>query len=142
MLLAGRRIIVTGAASGIGAATVRACVENGAAVAALDIEDAGGTHLVATLREFSEDVGYFHCDISERGQVDAVFADAVDLLGGLDALVNVGGSGAAKACRRGHRSGSGLRVRHEFQRHLVHSDLSRFVTGQTVAVDGGMVMMR
>jgi NAD(P)-dependent dehydrogenase (short-subunit alcohol dehydrogenase family) len=91
MLLAGRRVIVTGAASGIGAATVRACVENGAAVAALDIDDARGRQLVATLAEFSEEVGYFHCDISERGQVDAAFADAVELLGGLDALVNVAG---------------------------------------------------
>jgi len=91
MLLAGHRIIVAGAASGIGAATVRACVEHGAAVAALDIDDAAAQRLVDELRERDEKIGYYHCDISDRSQVDAVFAAAVALLGGLDCVATVAG---------------------------------------------------
>jgi len=91
MLLAGRRIIVAGAAGGIGAATVRAFIEHGASVAALDVDDSRGARLAAETGECGGKVGYFHCDISERSEVDAVFADAVELLGGLDCVATVAG---------------------------------------------------
>jgi len=46
MQLEGKRIIVTGGASGIGAGTVRAYVREGAIVSALDINDELGMKVV------------------------------------------------------------------------------------------------
>lgn len=86
MQLTGKRIIVTGGASGIGAATVRAYAGEGAKVVSLDVEDGGG-EVVA------KDAGttYRHCDVSDRGEVNDVFATAVGELGGLDALAHIAG---------------------------------------------------
>jgi NAD(P)-dependent dehydrogenase (short-subunit alcohol dehydrogenase family) len=86
MQLDGLRIIVTGAANGIGAATLVAYVREGARVAALDVEDERGREIAATLGERAR---YFHCDVSRKGEVDDVFAAAVAWLGGLDVLAHV-----------------------------------------------------
>src|SRR5213593_4151898 len=75
MLLRDRRIIVTGGASGIAAATVRAYAREGARVAA----------------QAGPGVTYYHCDISRRVEVDDVFARAAAAMGGLDVLANVAG---------------------------------------------------
>jgi NAD(P)-dependent dehydrogenase (short-subunit alcohol dehydrogenase family) len=90
MLLRDRRIVVTGGASGIGAATVRAYAREGARVASLDVADENGRRVAA---EASADgrVVYHHCDVSRRVEVDAVFARAVGELGGLDVLAHVAG---------------------------------------------------
>ncbi len=88
MQLHERRIVVTGGASGIGAAAVRAYVRAGARVAALDINDDAGQRVV-------EDAGanarYYHCDIAQRAQVERVFDAAAAWLGGLDVMANVAG---------------------------------------------------
>ena len=88
MLLPDRKIIVTGGASGIGAATVRAYAREGARVAALDVQDAPGRR-VAT--EAGDAVTYHHCDVSSREAVHEVFARVVAGLGGLDVLAHVAG---------------------------------------------------
>ena len=87
MVLDGRKIIVTGGASGIAAATVRAYAREGARVASLDINDEAG-------RRGASDAGalYFHCDISHRREVFEVFDRVVAELGGLDVLANVAGT--------------------------------------------------
>jgi NAD(P)-dependent dehydrogenase (short-subunit alcohol dehydrogenase family) len=88
MLLRDRRIIVTGGASGIAAATVRALAAEGARVASLDVNDEAGRRVAA---EAGERVTYHHCDVSRRREVDDVFARAVADMGGLDVVVNVAG---------------------------------------------------
>ena len=88
MLLTGRRIIVTGGASGIAAATVRAYAREGARVASLDVNDAAGREVAAGA---GPNATYYHCDISKRAEVTAVFDRAVAALGGLDVLANVAG---------------------------------------------------
>jgi len=88
MLLADRRIIVTGGASGIAAAAVRAFAREGAHVASLDVNDEGGRRVAA---EAGERVTYYHCDVSRRAEVFDVFTRAVDALGGLDVLASVAG---------------------------------------------------
>ena len=88
MLLAGRRIIVTGGASGIAAAAVRAYAREGARVASLDVNDAAGREVVA---EAGPSTTYYHCDVSRRDEVTAVFDRAVAALGGLDVLANAAG---------------------------------------------------
>lgn len=88
MRLKDRRIIVTGGASGIGAATVRAYAREGARVALLDVDDAGGRRVAA---EAGADVVYHHCDVSRRAEVTEVFARVSAGLGGLDVVANVAG---------------------------------------------------
>ena len=80
----GMRALVTGGGSGIGAATARLLHEEGAEVACLDLDPSNapdGCHRV---------VG----DVSDPAVASAV-RQAVELLGGLDVLVNNAGVGAA-----------------------------------------------
>ena len=88
MQLRDRRIIVTGGASGIAAATVRAYAREGARVVSLDVNDEGGRRVAA---EAGPNVTYHHCDIAQRAQVDEVFDRAAAAMGGLDVLANVAG---------------------------------------------------
>lgn len=76
MRFQGKRIFVTGAASGIGAATVALLAAEGADVVGVDITEADG---VAP------------CDVTDVESVDAAMAAAVARLGGLDVLCNVAG---------------------------------------------------
>ncbi|HZR80510.1 MAG TPA: SDR family oxidoreductase [Candidatus Binatia bacterium] len=86
MQLAGKRIVVTGGANGIAAATVRAYAREGARVASLDVEDELGRQVAA---EAGPSVGYHHCDVSRRDDVFAVFDRVAGELGGIDVLANV-----------------------------------------------------
>jgi NAD(P)-dependent dehydrogenase (short-subunit alcohol dehydrogenase family) len=84
MELHGARAIVTGGASGIGAATVAALQAAGARVASLD-----------RLDDHAADVS-IPTDIADEAQVVAGVAGAADALGGLDvAVVNAGVGGSA-----------------------------------------------
>ncbi len=82
--LAGMRMLVTGGASGIGLAVVRAAVRRGARVAVLDRAPAG---LPAGVTGYRADIA----DDAVAGAVDAAATD----LDGLDVLVNNAGIGAA-----------------------------------------------
>jgi len=88
MLLENKRAIVTGGASGIGAATVRAYVREGARVVALDVDDAGGSRVCA---EAGDGATFLRCDVADRDQVFATVDRAVAHLGGLDVMANVAG---------------------------------------------------
>ena len=76
-----RRIIVFGSATGIGAATVKRLVEEGARVCAADINLEGAEN---TVREAGGDSFAVHVDISDEASVNAAVAAAVDRFGGLD----------------------------------------------------------
>jgi NAD(P)-dependent dehydrogenase (short-subunit alcohol dehydrogenase family) len=92
MQLEGKRIIVTGGASGIAAATVLAYAREGAAVISLDIDDAAGSAVVEEAAGIGlGPIGYRHCDISREDEVAGVFDEAISRLGGLDALANIAG---------------------------------------------------
>lgn len=74
-----QRVIITGAASGIGQATAEALRERGAEVVGLDLK--------------AED-GLIACDVTDQESVDKAVAEGVKRLGGsLDALVNCAGIG-------------------------------------------------
>lgn len=88
MSVEGTRIIVTGAASGMGAAMVRAYAAAGAQVAALDRDEEGGEALVA---EVGAQARFLPCDVSDKASVDGAFAAAASHLGGLDTLVHAAG---------------------------------------------------
>jgi NAD(P)-dependent dehydrogenase (short-subunit alcohol dehydrogenase family) len=92
MQLKGKRIIVCGGSSGIGAATVRAYVREGASVVSLGRNDERGRAVVKEAAKLGPGtVDYMHCDIGEQDEVNAVFANAITRLGGLDVLANPAG---------------------------------------------------
>lgn len=76
--------LVTGGASGIGAATARLLQERGARVAVLDRTTEGAPEGVLALR----------CDVTDADGVDEAVTTAADRLGGLDIVVNNAGIGA------------------------------------------------
>ena len=76
--------VVTGGASGIGAATARLLQERGARVAVLDRGTDGAPDGVLALR----------CDVTDAAAVDRAVGTVVERLGGLDVLVNNAGIGA------------------------------------------------
>ena len=88
----GKVAVVTGGASGIGAATVRRFVEEGARVLVADLQDAKGEALVASLGGRAV---YQHTDVSEERDVEAALRRAVSELGRLDCLFNNAGFGGA-----------------------------------------------
>jgi len=88
--LEGKRALITGAASGIGAACALRFAEEGAAVAGLDIQQpADPTWQRAT--ELALTSHFVVADVSNEAQVSGAIAAARDALGGLDILVNAAG---------------------------------------------------
>ncbi len=97
--LAGRRVLVTGASSGLGEHFARLCAANGArvAVAARRREriDALTESLIGSA---GVDAAGFSLDVTDRESVDACVAGVVERFGGIDVLVNNAGiSGAGPA---------------------------------------------
>jgi NAD(P)-dependent dehydrogenase (short-subunit alcohol dehydrogenase family) len=90
-LLAGRKALVTGGGSGIGAATCRRFVDEGASVVVLD-RDADAAAAVA------EEIGAhaIPCDVADRDALAAAVEEAVDVLDGLTTLFNNAGFGMLK----------------------------------------------
>ncbi|NIH96726.1 SAM-dependent methyltransferase [Mycolicibacterium fluoranthenivorans] len=88
-----RRVIITGAGSGIGAATVARLLDEGATVAAFDISAAGlkATAAAADEAGTAKRLTTGVLDISREDDVIAKVDAAVADLGGLDVLVNVAG---------------------------------------------------
>jgi NAD(P)-dependent dehydrogenase (short-subunit alcohol dehydrogenase family) len=92
MQLENTRIIVAGAAHGIGAGTLQAYVAEGAQVAVLDIKDDAAREVVDKANAGGPGTArYHHCDITSRAEVESAFADAVSWLGGLDVVATVAG---------------------------------------------------
>jgi NAD(P)-dependent dehydrogenase (short-subunit alcohol dehydrogenase family) len=83
-------ILVTGAASGIGLATVERLIAEGAFVLAADIQDEKGAALAT---RFKDRLVYARCDVTQEAQVIAAVDLAVSSFGGLDGIFNNAGSG-------------------------------------------------
>jgi NAD(P)-dependent dehydrogenase (short-subunit alcohol dehydrogenase family) len=87
-LLEGCRGVVTGAASGIGAATARRFVEEGARIAVLDVDGAGA-------RAVADPLGatVVEADVADADAMATAIGSAAEALGGLTCLVNNAGVG-------------------------------------------------
>jgi len=86
--LTGKRVLITGGASGIGAATAARFLEEGSAVCVLD-RDAKGRQQIQ--RQLPDLAGTVDADVSNRKQVQAAFTDAVRIMGGVDVVINNAG---------------------------------------------------
>ncbi len=94
-LLADKVVIVTAAAgTGIGSATARRCLEEGAAVV---VSDAHARRLAETAEQLEAETGgvvrAVPCDVTDEGQVQALYAAAVDHFGRFDVAVHNAGLG-------------------------------------------------
>lgn len=74
------RVLITGAAGGIGSAATAELARRGARVVGLDLRSDGGD-------------GVIECDVRDQASVDAAVAQAIERLGGLDVVINNAGIG-------------------------------------------------
>jgi NAD(P)-dependent dehydrogenase (short-subunit alcohol dehydrogenase family) len=81
--LEGRRVLITGAARGIGAETARRLHGRGARVALAGLE----SELLAQVAGECGDAPWFACDVTDRAQVESAVEGAVQRLGGLDVVM-------------------------------------------------------
>src|SRR6202521_27689 len=93
--LEGKRVLITGGASGIGAATAARFLEEGSAVCVLDRDSKGREQIQKKLPDLA---GTVDADVSNLKQVQTAFDDAVRIMGGVDVLIN----------------NAGISIRHDF----------------------------
>lgn len=93
--LKNKRVLITGGASGIGAATAERFLEEASRVVVLDKDDAACRRIEAKLPSLS---GTVHADVADADSVARAFDELEEILGGLDVLVN----------------NAGISIRHEF----------------------------
>ncbi len=93
--LKGKRVLITGGASGIGAATAARFLEEGSTICVLDRDTKANANICQHLPGL---VGALNADVSDLKQVQAAFDDAVRIMGGVDVLIN----------------NAGISIRHDF----------------------------
>ena len=86
--LADKRVLITGGASGIGAATVKRFLEEGSRVTVLDHDEEGCRRIEEEAPGLS---GTITCDVSDPEAVKRAFIELDELFGGLDVLINNAG---------------------------------------------------
>ena len=86
----GKVVLITGGASGIGAATARRFAAEGAQVMLGDMNEAGG---LAMAKELGARAAFQHVDVRQREQVEALVDAAVTRFGHLDVVFNNAGIG-------------------------------------------------
>lgn len=89
--LSGRVAVVTGGAGGIGRATARTLVAEGARVVIADIDADAGADAAS---ELGDAAAFVRVDVSDPNQVQAAVDHAVERFGGLDIMFNNAGIGA------------------------------------------------
>ena len=125
--LVGLRVLVTGAASGIGLVTASELVNRGAQVVGVDLRSSSGRFACLS------------ADLTQMANVEAAVAAAVGALGGLDGVVGNAGIGA-----------SGTIVDNEDSEWLAVLDVnvmgfvrrSSSTTGEVLHVDAGLARLQ
>ena len=83
-----KRVLITGGAGAIGAATAARFLEEGSRVVVLDRDEAALERIEGELTSLS---GSIQADVSDPEAVDRAFAELDQLLGGVDVLINNAG---------------------------------------------------
>lgn len=89
----GRRVYLTGAASGVGRATAQLFAAEGAHVYAVDVNIDGVRETAEIVRATGGTIECGECNVAEPKAVKASIAAAVTALGGLNILINAAGVG-------------------------------------------------
>ena len=93
--LSGKNVLVTGGASGIGQATAARVLEEGCAVSVLDRSPDARARVAEELPGLA---AVIEADVSDLQQVQAAFAQAIEIMGSVDAAIN----------------NAGISIRHDF----------------------------
>lgn len=96
-MTAGKTILITGAASGIGAATATTFAAAGAAVVLADVQKAQGEHLAGALREKGGKAMFVACDMLQEADVRNAVRAAANEFGALHFAFNNAGIEGAQA---------------------------------------------
>jgi NAD(P)-dependent dehydrogenase (short-subunit alcohol dehydrogenase family) len=88
-----KRVVITGGASGIGAATAARFLEEGSRVCVVDRDATACEHIRHELRGLGEAgiTSAIIADVTDLMQVEAAFAEAIRLMDGIDVLINNAG---------------------------------------------------
>jgi NAD(P)-dependent dehydrogenase (short-subunit alcohol dehydrogenase family) len=87
MRIAGSVFVVTGGASGLGAATVRMLAGEGGRIVVADLKEDAGRAVASE----SKNIRFVRTDVTDEASANAAIASAVDGFGGLHGLVNCAG---------------------------------------------------
>jgi NAD(P)-dependent dehydrogenase (short-subunit alcohol dehydrogenase family) len=86
--LRGKRVVVSGGGTGIGAAFVTAFARPGAQVFFIDIADEASQALAHGLRDAAHPPAFLHCDLTDLQALTATFAGIASSGGAVDILIN------------------------------------------------------
>lgn len=89
----GKRVVCTGAASGIGRATAKRFAAEGGRVAAIDRDAAGLAATVDAITSAGGEATAYVCDVSQAADVERTIAAVAADLGGIDVVLNIAGLG-------------------------------------------------
>ena len=90
-LMAGKVVVVTGGAAGIGRATAVAFARRGASVLIGDIDGEGAENAVASIKDNGGEASWVRVDVTKPAEVQQLIASAVGQHGGLDYAFNNAG---------------------------------------------------
>jgi 2,5-dichloro-2,5-cyclohexadiene-1,4-diol dehydrogenase 1 len=99
--LTGRSVIITGAASGMGAAGARIAASAGADVTIADLSESAGNAVVDEITAAGGSAQFVRTDISVEADVEAMVGAAVDRFGRVDAAYNNAGLPPLSSARNG-----------------------------------------
>ncbi len=91
--LQGKVAVITGGASGIGAATARLFVEEGAKVVLVDVNEEKGNTFVAELKEKNADAVFVKANVTVEEEVQNIFKETANVFGKVDIVFNNAGIG-------------------------------------------------
>ena len=87
-----KRVLVTGASTGIGRATAIRIASEGGHVAMFDVNDSDAESTLRTIEDSGGSARYWHVDVTDESEVSSGVDEAVDWLGGgIDVLAHLAG---------------------------------------------------
>jgi len=125
--LAGRAVLITGGATGIGASFVEHFARQGACVAFLDIDDAGAQALIGALGDVEHTPVYLRCDVTDLDELQGAIVKARESIGPIGVLVNNAANDA--------RHAFGKTTPADFERNIAVNLRHQYFATQAVAND-------
>ena len=95
-MLAGKVVIVTGGAKGIGLGCAQVMARRGGSIVIADIDEQAGAEAEASLRAAGSQALFVTTDVSQADHVEGMVARAVEEFGGVDCLLNNAGTHISK----------------------------------------------